>query len=592
MWHVPPHKSAHDSISSSVAASSSAVAPSALSEDLARLLAWGRHALLAQRQQRRASSTSLACADQDSMSPRPPRLSSSAAPVSTPVAPGTDERSWELHAQGLKASASTSDFSRTTADAPYTVEQARKRLAQLEELEAANTRVFESRWALLSLGRERLLRLHRKQREGEAPSPHTRHLQRLTVAVQAIVEGEASLKEALRDMLRGLAELYQRHQLHHGQTEEYAAHSASAREKKATLLESVHGGGSCDSEEDAGAKESAPDSLRSLADAVVRRTRLLLDSHCELQRARAEQRRAATARLQRRAESEQALQHRLERLKAAVAEATKEEAHERRRLAELRAQCAAAERAAALQNASALREQATKEALQRLQQLHQHAAFQDAIARQELAASEARYHEAKAAYDMAISDHHAAEEALAAAQQAYRDSKRRREDAEDDLERVRQALKSVSDKYDEVHAQRAQAAADCAAVDEALYQKRRARDGRLSGEKGDDSSEVAAAFCLGGSSAANGAAERYTVLQRELPRLERHLQRSVEEVVALERTEAELRGTLERERSALDLLRRQKTALEAHLASLESCVDGALGVVAREKAGSQGPAVW
>lgn len=519
-------------------------------------------------------------------------MSSSAAPVTTPVAPGSDVRSWGLPAQGLKVSVSTSDFSRATVGAPYTVEQARKRLAELAELEAANTRVFESRWALLSLGRERLLRLHRKQREGEAPSPRTRHLQRLTVAVQAIVEGEASLKEHLRDVLRGLAELYEQHRQHHGQTEEDADHSASAREKTTALLESVHGGGSCDPAEDAGAKESGPDSLRSLADAVVRRTRLLLESHCESQRVRAEQRRAATARLQRRAESEQALQHQLERLRAAVAEATEEEAHERRRLAELRAQCAAAERAAALQNASALREQATKEALQRLRQLHQQATFQDAVARQEVAASEARYHQAKAAYDMAISDHHAAEEALAAAQQAYRDSKRRREDAESDLERVQQALKSTSDKCDEVHAARAQAAADCAAVDEALYRKRRARDGWLSGEKCDGNSGVAAALCLGGASAANGAAERYATLQRELPRLKRHLQRSVEEVVALERTEAELRDTLERERSALDLLRRQKTSLEAHLASLESGVGNALGVVAREKADSQGPGVW
>lgn len=522
------------------------------------------------------------------MSPRPPPLSFSAAPVSTPVAPGTDERSWWLPAQGLKASTSTSEFSRTTVDAPYTVEQARKRLAQLEELEAANTRVFESRWALLSLGRERLLRLHRKQLEGEAPSPRTRHLQRLTVTLQAIVEGEASLMETLRDMLRGLGELYQRHQQHRGQTEEDADHLASAREQKTALLESVHGGASCDSDEDAAAKESASDSLRSLADAVVRRTRLLLNSHCESQRVREEQRRAAIARLQRRAESERALQHQLERLKAAVAEATEEEAQEYRRLAKLRAQCAAAERAAALQNASALREQATKEALQRLEQLHQHATFQDAIARQELAASEARCHQAKAAYDMAISDHHAAEEALAAAQETYRNSKRRREDAEGDLERVRQALKSVSDKCDEVHAARAQAAADCAAVNEALYRKRRARDGWLSGEKGYDNSGMAAALCLGGSSAANGAAERYTVLQRELPRLERHWQRSVEEVVALERTEAELRDTLKQERSALSLLHRQKTALEAHLASLESGVDDALGVVAREKADRKG----
>ncbi|GET86574.1 hypothetical protein, unknown function [Leishmania tarentolae] len=591
MWHLPPHKSAPGVFASAAAKPPSAVEPSVLSEDVERLLTWGRHALQAQRQQRRAPSTSLAFADQASMARRTSPLSSSAVPVSTPVAPDTDECTWRLPAQGLNASARIPELLRTNVDAPYTVEEARKRLAQLKELEVANTRMFESRWALLCLGRERLLRLHRKRHEGEAPSPRTHHLRRLTITVQAIVEGEASLKEALRDILRGLAELGQRLEQHHRQAQEDVVPSASARQQNGALSESVHAGSSGGSEEDAEAKKGASTSLRSLADDVVRGKRLLLDSHREWQTVRAAQRRTTAARLQQRAESERALQYQLEKLKAAVAEVTAEEAYERRRLAALRAQCAAAEREAALQNASALRERATSEALQRLQQLHQHAAFQEAIECQELAASEARYHQAKATYDVAVSEHHAAQEALAAAQQACVDSKRRREGAEGDLARVRQALKSVSDKCEEVRAQRAQTAEDCAAADDALYQKQRAHDSWLSGEKGDGSSSGGPTHpCLGAPSAANGAAERYRALQQELPRLERHLERGVEEVLALERTEAQLRGTLERKRCALGLLSEQKTALEAHLASLESGVGDALGVVAQEKAGSREPA--
>nr|CAJ2468519.1 unnamed protein product [Leishmania braziliensis] len=572
MWHLPPCKSTHDITSSSLAESSSAVTPSALSEDVASLLAWGRRALQAQRQQRRVSRTSLACPDQSSVSPRPPPLWSSAASVPTPVPPGAHKHSRWLPTESLKASASTSDVLRTAVDTVHTVEQARKRLAQLEELAAANTRVFESRWALLSLGRERLLRLHREQREVEAPSPRTREFQRLTVTAQAIVEGEASLKEILRGIHRGLAVLYQQHHNHHV---EGANYPSSTRHQRNALVESNYVGSSCNSEEGAEVEEGASDSLRSLADAVVRRTRLVVNAHLQWQRARAEQQRAAAARLQQRTESERALRQQLERLKAALAEATEQETHERRRLAELRAQCAAAERAAALQNASALREEAAKEALQRLQQLQQHVTLQNDIARQELAASETRYDQAKVAYDVAISDHRAAEEALAAAQQACRDSKRRREDAESGLVQVRQALKSISDKFAALRAQRAQAAEDCTLVDEAFNQKRRARDGLLAGEKSEASSGTPTTLPLSGSSTADSAAERYAVLQRELPRLEEHLQHIVGEVSALERTEAGLRDTLGRVMGALGLLRRQKTALEAYLASPDNGVDDA-----------------
>ncbi|KAG5506333.1 hypothetical protein JIQ42_07951 [Leishmania sp. Namibia] len=563
MWHQLAPNATRDAASSTLTESSSVVTPSALSEDVASLLAWGRHVLQAQRQQQRTPSGSLAYADPSLSSSRPPPLLSSAAPASTPVAPEANVHSQRMPSQSLMAVASTSDVLCTAADTPFTLEQARKRLAQLEELEAANARVFERRWALLSLGRERLLRLHGEQREVETSSPRTRQLQRLIVAVQAIVEGEASLEEVLREILRGLAELYEQH---HRQDEEDVDCPSLAGHQSSALVESVHAGRSFDFEEDSEAVKSASDSLCRLADAVVRRTRLVLDAHRHWKRARAERCRAAMGRLQRCAESERALRQQLETLKAAVAEATEEEARERRRLVELRARCAAAERAAALQHASALREQAVQEALQNLQLLQQEATLQNAIARQELAAGEARYHQAKAAYDMAITDRHAAEEALAAAQRTYRDSKRRREEAEGALEQARQSLKSASDQCDEVRAQRAQAADDCAAVDEELHRKRRAYDSLLSGEKGAGESVVAAALCLGGSRVASSAAERYAVLQRELLRLEQHLQHGLEEVVSLEQTEAQLRDTLEREKSALDLLRRQKTALEAHLA--------------------------
>ncbi|KAG5485026.1 hypothetical protein LSCM1_07106 [Leishmania martiniquensis] len=577
MLHRRAHHSARDPTSATLAQSSAAVTPSTLSEDVASLLKWGRHLLQEQRQQRRTPSATRACADPPLVASRSPLLLASAAQAPASTAPGGDEHPRRMPAQSAMAAA-MDPVAFAAFDASVTLEQARQRLAQLEEVEASNARVFERRWALLSLGRERLLRLHREQHVVEAPSPRTRELQRLIVTVQAIVEGEASLKEALREILRSLEPLYRQHSSQDGDV----SRPSPALDQSIGLVASDHAGHSLGSEEGGEAVEGAPDSLRQLADAVARRTRFVLDAHRAWQAARAEQQRAAVEQLQRRAESEQALRQQLEGLKAALAEETEEEARERNRLAEQRARCAAAERAAALQNASALRKQAVKEALQQLELLQQEARLQNAIARQELAASEARYHQEKTAYDMALNDRNAAEEALAAAQEAYRGAKRRREDAESDLEQVRQALKSASDKHNALRVQRAQAAADCAAMDEELHRKQRAHGSLLSGEKDAYSSALVTALSLGGTSAANGAAERCAMLQRALPRLEQHLKRSLEEAAFLERAEADLRGTLEREKSALGLLRRQKKALEAYLTPPDDGVGEGCGAVVRE----------
>ncbi|KAG5510336.1 hypothetical protein JKF63_07665 [Porcisia hertigi] len=556
------------------------VATPALSEDVSNLLAWGRRLLEVQQQQRRTSGTRLSSTDECSASARIPSIVSSAAATSTLIATGGQALAVAAPTQRLEASASASDVLHTAADAPYTVVQARRRLAQLEELEETNTRVFKHRWTLLNLGRERLLRLHREARDVEAPSPRTRQLQRLTATAQAIVEGEASLKKVLYNILHGLSKFYLQQQQQREDGED-VSRQASMRSQNTGLVDSVHvGGASFDYAEDARAENSTSDSLCTLVDAVVRRTRIVLDSYYpQWQKKKSvAQHSAAATRLRGCAvREEEALRRELETLKSAVAEVTEGETHARSRLSELRAQCAAT-----LQSAASLRERTTKEALQRLRLQQQHATSQYEVARQELAASEARYDEAKAAYDMAISDHHAAEEALAAAQQGYHLSERRREEAEGDLEELQQKLRSVSDKCDELRTQCAQTSADSAAIEKALHRKRHTRNGSLSGRWGGDGTDVGIASILGRPFETGGSSEHHAVAERELLRLEQDLQHSVEEVSALERTEAELRGTLEREKKALDLLCRQKKALEAYLASPDDGVDAARGSVALE----------
>jgi hypothetical protein len=530
-------QAARSTASSSLLTHSTDVSSSLLSEDVSSLLQWGRHVLQQERGQRRVSShpTSHPCPKIAVTAVTPP-ASANGSPKLFTGAP--------RHVQGAVKSDPSLPVSIPPLYTQQSVQELRARLSQLQALEADNTRAFEQRWSLLQRGRERFLRV----RNGVAAAQREHHVERLMSLAQAIVEGEDVVCDTLREVVSRL-EQCQRQQ-----------EAADPHRKKTTSLPTTNTV-SVDTAARSGEEGRAEDTVQllDLVRAIEQHVEVIVHT-CTRQRAqRAEEERRTQAALRQRAENLELQRRQLTRLQDQLQQLSALEQQRRHEVANLKAQHAARAHAVALQNVTERRRRVHNEALQRLARLHDDATLRSAVARQELAVSEARYKETQTAYSMAQREYEMTEEQLRDTRTLHRRAQQRRQDAEAEVHALRHALAVVHQQCADLRARRLACEEDAEALEEAMRSPRRLR--HLDASSWPPSSVEWCAMKNG----VYNPDEHLAALQRELPALKAELRACEERRRALLEKNTQLRACLEQERSQVAALQMQKTTLEAHL---------------------------
>lgn len=500
-----------------------------LSEDVASLLRWGRGVLQLQREGRRlppspSASTFYTEAQRtgpvqdhasgvhDRQAAPSPRTGSS-PPIEAAVSPAP--------AQVVPRHRAVSSPSLHTL---HSVHELEERLAQITALEAANAAAFAQRMALLQRGRDRLLR----QSQPAALTQHERRVADVMRRVQAVVEGEEVLCDALRDVAGRLAQYVMQQQ----QQQQYSLTTTASR---------------ADTDEDPReAKEinTQEERLEGLVRIIKERTDEPIRTHAQRERRRAEERARTQIKRRQRADALEQLKAQLKAATDAVQRFTEVAEQREAAVAELQARQAAAEKAAALRRATARRRQALHDELRRLNELHEHATLRGAVEREETAACEAKCREAQAVYDMALHERDSAEDELRDARAAHRKAEDEEAAAAAAVSELRRALSSVEQRSAELRAHRLACEEDTEALE-----------------------RVARRSVEDGAHAARNTTERRVALQRETAVLAETRRRLKEEAAALQEGQEGLQRRLRKTRAAVALLQAQKAALEAHLVS-------------------------
>ncbi|KPA76052.1 hypothetical protein ABB37_08188 [Leptomonas pyrrhocoris] len=503
-----------------------------LSEDVSSLLRLGRHVLQQQREQRRLPSlmhsrstavvTPVRGRPLSISSHRPPHLNASATRLSPSARPTVSSflTPAPLHTQ-------------------QSVRELRTRLAQLAAVEADNARAFEQHWSLLQRGRDRLARRH----DPSAAAQRERYIEKLMSTVQAIVEGEDIVRDALREVADRLAQLQRRQE-----------HNGGEGTSSSSVVAIGEGGKDAEEREEGAELTKLVPRIRQLAQQIV-------DTYARQQEDAAAKRKGAEALLRQRAEAVETQTRRLQALQTEVARLTDVEEQLQKEVEDKMARRAARAHAIALQRATATCRHATHEALRGLTRLQEAAAQRNAVVRQECAASDAGCKEAQAAYDVVLCEHTAVEAALQDAQTQHRHAQRRQEEATAEVHQLSQAVAAVEQQCADLRARQLACEEDREALVE-MMAHRRLRHTHYVGLSSFSSPLQAAEAS---ASALYQPEERLAALQRELPLLKEQLRAHEEEVADLQRESASLQERLRHEKAEVAALQEQKTALEVHL---------------------------
>ncbi|KPI86955.1 hypothetical protein ABL78_4001 [Leptomonas seymouri] len=514
-----------------------------LSEDVSSLLRWGRHVLQEQREQRRqsprisssAAVTKAVSGEYPNGKHRPTGLNSSSA-----LLPSSSSYITEASHNGSNSdSLSHSFLSAPPLHTQQFTHELRARLAQLEAVEADNARIFEQHFSLLQRGRDRLARLH----DPAATAQRERYVKKLMSTVQALVEGEEVARDTLREVEDRLV-----------QTQRRQAYRISANVPSSSVMVTVSSGAHAEGESH---EEDA--ALVDVVRRIKQRAQEVVDTHARQQEDKAAKEMRRQAVLRQRAEAEETLRRRLQKLESEVQRLSEVEKQRLEEVEEMKAQRAAQVQATALQEAAARRRQAIHEVLQRCARLQEEAILRNAVAQQELAASDACREEKLIAYNMALRELNVVEEALLDARRQHRHAQRRKEDAEAELDQLRQAVAAVEQRGAEMRAQRLACEEDSEALAEVI------RGFRLR-----HTHHVDLSFSSRNAAGADGSAsycpeERFAALQRGLPALKQQLKACEDEVAGLLKENAEGLGRLLHEEKETAALQAQKAALEAYL---------------------------
>lgn len=539
-----------------------------LSEDVSSLLHWGRHVLQQQREQRRRPSRADARAVMDNSLTSPSLKSEN-----TYRSNANNEQPQFTTAHDM---ASSSFLVVPPLHTQQSVQELQARLAQLKAVDADNTRVFERRWSLLQQGRDRVARLH----DPVAAAEREQYVATLTSSVQAIVEGEAIVCDTLQGVADRLAQFQQTQRgaaVSLSPVRSPGPGSASSLSSSTMRVASAEKKTRSANDENGEQEEEEENELTTLVRVIRQRAEDIVRTHTRLQEHKAEKEKRARLLLRQRADDVERLKMQLQRMRIDVERMTEKEQQLQETLADAKAQRAAEAHARALQKATESRQRALHEGLQRIQRLQEEATLRHVVARQELAASEARFKETRVVYDMAVREDEAAEEALHDARRRHRHVQQRKQDAEAEAEGLREAMVAMERQCGELRMQRRACEDDSEELQKAMRDRQRRRQQqqqrrRFTSGKDDWSFSSVAPGVSASDSVGGGdddcdydPDERLAALQRELPALAAQLKTLEEEEASVQREVDLLKDRLRQERAEVAALQQQKTILETYL---------------------------